>query len=74
MIYAGSLEDLKAVIKLLHVSGHWLDEGSFHTFSFDNGDHVNFWPETGELQVKGHPASSRTLALKLEQAVGQAFR
>jgi len=71
MTDAGSLEDLKAVIQLLHLAGHWLDEGSFHTFACDNGDHINFWPETGELQVKGHPDSSRALAQKLEQVLNQ---
>ena len=69
MTFNGSLEDLKALISLLHLQGHWVDEGPLQTFSTESGEHVNFWPANGELQVKGHPAGSRELAERLSQAI-----
>jgi hypothetical protein len=69
MPFNGSLEDLKALISLLHLEGHWVDEGPLQTFSTDSGEHINFWPASGELQVKGHPQASHELAARLEQAM-----
>ena len=69
MTYQGSLDDLKAIVSLLHVPGHWVDERVFHTYSCDNGDHINVWPDRAELQVKGHPASSQVLRQRLQQAL-----
>jgi len=69
MPFQGSLEDLKALITLLHIQGHWSDEGPLQTFSTDSGEHINFWPATGEHQVKGHPQASHELAARLEQAI-----
>lgn len=70
MNYTGSLEDLKAVVALLHHPGHWVNEGSVQIFHCDNGDHINFWTENGELQVNGHPESSRGLRQQLEHVLG----
>jgi hypothetical protein len=39
------------------------------TFSTDSGEHINFWPATGALQVKGHPPGHHNLAALLEQAI-----
>jgi hypothetical protein len=64
-----SLEDLKALVSLIHLQGHWIDEGTLQSFSTDSGEHINFWPASGELQVKGHPQASRDLAARLEQAM-----
>ena len=69
MTFQGSLEDLKALVSLLHLQGHWMDEGPLQSFSTDSGEHINFWPASGELQVKGHPQASRELAARLEQAM-----
>ena len=69
MTFQGSLEDLKALVRLLHLQGHWMDEGPLQSFSTDSGEHINFWPASGELQVKGHPQASHDLASRLEQAM-----
>ena len=69
MTFQGSLEDLKALVSLLHLQGHWIDEGPLQSFSTDSGEHINFWPASGELQVKGHPKASQELAARLEQAM-----
>ena len=71
MPFNGSLEDLKALITLLHLEGHWIDEGPLQSFSTNGGEHINFWPATGELQVKGHPQGSRKLAERLDQALAE---
>jgi hypothetical protein len=65
MQFKGSFEDLKALITLLHLQGHWVDGGEFHTFSTDQGEHINFWPDTGLLEVQGHPEESRRLEARL---------
>ena len=69
MTFQGSLEDLKALVSLLHLQGHWMDEGPLQSFSTDSGEHINFWPANGELQVKGHPQGSRELMARLERAI-----
>jgi hypothetical protein len=69
MPFQGSLEELKALITLLHLQGHWSDEGPLQTFSTDSGEHINFWPATGELQVKGHPEASHNLEARLGRAI-----
>ena len=69
MPFQGSLQDLKALITLLRLQGHWIDEGALQTFSTDNGEHINFWPATGELQVKGHPEASHNLEARLGRAI-----
>jgi hypothetical protein len=69
MPFQGSLQDLKALITLLRLQGHWIDEGALQTFSTDSGEHINFWPATGELQVKGHPEASHNLEARLGRAI-----
>ncbi len=69
MTFQGSLEDLKALISLLHLQGHWMDEGPLQSFSTESGEHINFWPATGELQVKGHPEASKNLEAGLVGAI-----
>lgn len=69
MPFQGSLEELKALITLLHLEGHWSDEGPLQTFSTESGEHINFWPASGELQVKGHPQTSHDLEARLGRAI-----
>ena len=72
MQFHGSFDDLQAIVSLLHLEGHWVDEGEFHTFSCDSGEHINIWPASGELQVQGHPSASRALEQRLQQAIANA--
>ena len=74
MPFQGSLEDLKALISLLHLQGHWMDEGPLQSFSTDNSEHIHFWPATSQHQVKGHPQASHDLAARLEQAIDSQGR
>jgi hypothetical protein len=69
MSFQGSLEDLKALVSPLHLQGHWTDEGPLQSFSTDSGEHINVWPASGELQVKGHPQHSHDLAARLGRAI-----
>jgi hypothetical protein len=72
MHFNGSLDALQAIVSLIHLNGHWVDEGEFHTFSCESGEHINLWPSSGELQVKGHPAASRALEERLQRAIAAA--
>ena len=69
MSFQGSLEDLKTLVSRLHLQGHWMDEGPLQSFSSDSGEHINFWPASGELQVKGHPKASHDLEAHLGRAI-----
>ena len=69
MPFQGSLEDLKALITLLRLQGHWIDEGALQTFITNSSHSINFWPATGELQVKGHPEASHNLEARLGRAI-----
>ena len=46
-----------------------MDEGPLQSFSSDSGEHINFWPASGELQVKGHPKASHDLEAHLGRAI-----
>jgi hypothetical protein len=46
-----------------------MDEGPLQSFSTESGEHINVWPASGELQVKGHPQPSHDLAARLDQAI-----
>ena len=74
MPFQGSLEDLKALSTLLHLQGHWSDEGPLQSFSTDSGEHINVWPASCEIQGKGHPQASHDLAARLEQAIASQGR
>jgi hypothetical protein len=69
MPFLRSLEDLKVLINLLHLQDHLMDEGHLQTFSTDNGEPINVWPASGDLQVKGHPQASHDLEAPLEPAM-----
>jgi hypothetical protein len=51
MYFTGLLSNLKAIVNLLHLQGHWIDRGRLHIFTTDSGEHINFWPANGEMQV-----------------------
>ena len=69
MPFPGSLDDLKALISLLHLQGHWIDEGPLQSFSTESGEQINVWPASGDLQVKGHPQASHEMEARPEPAM-----
>lgn len=69
MSFQGSLEHLKSLVSLLQLQGHWMDEGPLQSFGTESGEHINVWPASGELQVKGHPQPSHDLAARLDRAI-----
>lgn len=58
-----------APITLLHLQVQGSVEGPLQSFSTGCGKPINFWPATGELEVKGHPQAGRNLGARLEQAI-----
>ncbi|MEB3353195.1 MAG: hypothetical protein VKM34_03040 [Cyanobacteriota bacterium] len=69
MTFTGSLQELQAVVTLLHLEGHLSNAGDQQVFRAVSGDHIHVWPASGELQVQGHPQSSSALAERLEQGI-----
>jgi hypothetical protein len=69
MQFNGTFQDLQAVVCLLHLEGHWVDEGDLQCFRCSSGECINVWPARAELQVSGHPEASRALERRLQQAL-----
>ncbi|WP_087068538.1 hypothetical protein [Cyanobium sp. NIES-981] len=70
MHFPGSLDALKAHVAALELQGHWSHEGVFDVFRLEDGEMINFWPASGELQVKGHPERSAALLARLSARIG----
>jgi len=74
MIYQGTLEQLKSLVASLGVSCHWEDKGSFEMAIFDDIDtnlRLNWWPETGRLEVIGEASHRLPLVAKLDELLGK---
>ena len=69
MQFNGTLQELQATVARLHLQGHWVDEGEFHSFRCDSGEWIDVWPARAELRVNGHPESSRALERRLQEAL-----
>ena len=67
--YAGSLEDLKAYVNLLHETGHWSHEGAFELYRLETGETINYWPDSGQLQINGHPDRVAALTERLQTLI-----
>jgi hypothetical protein len=74
MTFTGSVEDLKALVDQLGVPVHWEHKGVYELCVFDDGVSnlkLNWWPETGVLQLVGDPEVRLSLQSRL-QALLQA--
>lgn len=67
--FKAGIDDLKAVVRLLHAEGHWVHEGPFDRYCAESGESINFWPETGEIRVSGHPEAARRLSERLRALI-----
>ena len=70
MIFKGTLEELKTLVNSLGVPCHWEDKGVFEMAVFDIDDsnlRLNWWPETGRLEVMGEPRHRMALVAKLKE-------
>ena len=68
MIFKGTLEELKTLVNSLEVPCHWEDKGVFEMAVFDINDsnlRLNWWPETGRLEVMGEPRDRLPLLERL---------
>jgi hypothetical protein len=68
MRYSGSHDQLVALVQLLGLPCHWEHKGSFELCVFDDGRSnlkLNWWPETGELQLVGDPELRGELEARL---------
>jgi len=70
MIFKGTLEELKTLVNSLGVPCHWEDKGVFEMAVFDIDEsnlRLNWWPETGRLEVMGEPRDRMALVAKLRE-------
>jgi hypothetical protein len=72
LTFSGSTEDLKAIVRLLHVEGHWVHEGPFDLYRLESGETINFWPSTGVVHVNGHPGLAHDIRDRLNNLITSA--
>jgi hypothetical protein len=69
MTFKGSAEDLKALVDQLGVPVHWEHKGVYELCVFDDGISnlkLNWWPETGVVQLVGDPEVRVTIQSRLQ--------
>lgn len=72
MNFNGSLSELQSILETLGVRCHWEHKGAFEVAVIDDGVSnlkLNWWPETGVLQLVGDPEQRLPLLDKLRQAL-----
>lgn len=72
MIFKGTLEDLKTLVNSLGHPCHWEDKGVFKMAVFDIDDsnlRLNWWPESGRLEVMGEPSDRSPFVEKLKSLI-----
>jgi hypothetical protein len=69
MVFTGTLEQLKTFVASLELPCHWENKGSFEMAVFDSEDsdlRLNWWPETGRLEITGEPKARLPLQERLK--------
>lgn len=69
MIFKGTLEELKTLVNSLGLPCHWEAKGSFDMAVFDIDDsnlRINWWPESGCVEVMGEPKDRLPMLEKLK--------
>jgi hypothetical protein len=69
MNFNGSLEGLQALVAQLAIPCHWEHKGSFELCVFDDDRSnlkLNWWPDSGALQLVGDPEVRIGVQEKLE--------
>ena len=72
MEFHGSLSALQELLAGLDVQCHWEHKGAFEVAVIDDGVSnlkLNWWPQTGVLQLVGDPEQRLPLMQKLSQAL-----
>ena len=60
--FKGSIDDLKARLEAASISGKWSGEGqSKPSFRSDDGGILNWWPNTGTVQLQGKEEAKATI-------------
>jgi hypothetical protein len=75
MNFNGSLAELQAIIESLGIRCHWEHKGAFEVAVIDDGVSnlkLNWWPQTGILQLVGDPEQRQLLLEELQQALEDA--
>jgi hypothetical protein len=70
--FHGTREELEALVQRLGFPGHWVHQGPYEMFVFDDGEsnlRLNWWPDTGAVRLVGDPAQRQALV----QALGKAL-
>ncbi|MCU0528167.1 MAG: hypothetical protein MUD04_01470 [Cyanobium sp. Prado107] len=69
MKFQGTRDELDAILNGLGVQCHWEHKGGFEMAVIDDGVSnlkLNWWPDSGEIQLVGDPAQRLPLIQRLE--------
>ena len=65
--FKGDLDELKGILAVSGIEGHWVDQGEFHHFLAEEGESLNnWWPETGLQTIEGSPSDAKSMAASLD--------
>jgi len=67
--FQGTRDELDAILNGLGVQCHWEHKGAFEMAVIDDGVSnlkLNWWPDSGEIQLVGDPAQRLPLIQRLE--------
>ncbi|MEB3193531.1 MAG: hypothetical protein VKO19_00220 [Cyanobacteriota bacterium] len=74
MEFQGSLDELKTLVMQLQIPCHWQHKGCYELAVFEDGVSnlkLNWWPETGSIQLVGDPEVRIDAANRLKQLLEQ---
>ena len=72
MEFHGSLSELQDLLQSLNVPCHWEHKGAFEVAVIDDGVSnlkLNWWPQSGVLQLVGDPEQRLPLVERLSRAL-----
>jgi hypothetical protein len=70
MEFKGSIQDLRAIVDEMEITGHWNDEGVLYVFWADDGAVLNWWPKTQVLSFQGRPERRKHFMERFEAKLG----
>lgn len=73
MKFNGTLSELQTILEKMGVQCHWEHKGSFEVAVIDDGVSnlkLNWWPESGVLQLVGDPEQRIPMIENLREALG----
>jgi len=72
--YNNSYDDLRRLMAIAGVPGHWVENGSLKQFRRDGGAVLNFWPPTHTVTIQGRQDRAEALLSAILSVGSDDFR